>query len=151
MQPNDMTAANDPQKAGVVEMDHWIRSAAAEQRSRIPSLLGGALSPAFVRYDKAVAVDDELLPSVGRDVSWGMLIAEASNTLEPGVRHADVVAKFRQQACLGIVDEGSCGFQGSTTTSTCWCHSAVCRRSLPISMMRMVVDQYLPTALLCSF
>src|ERR1700730_13963677 len=102
VEPDDAATVYEPQKASTAQIHQGIGSVAAEQRKSIPPQVGGALRPAFGRNDEAVAVVDELTPSVGRDVSRVMVNIEPRDTLKPTSWHADDVAEFIRHAVRGI-------------------------------------------------
>jgi hypothetical protein len=68
VEPDDAATVDEPQKASAAQIHQGIGSVAAEQRKSIPPQVGGALRPAFGRNDEAVAVGDDLAPSVWRDI-----------------------------------------------------------------------------------
>src|ERR1700738_1682483 len=106
VEPDDAATVYEPQKASTAQIHQRIGSVAAEQRKSIPPQVGGALRQAFGRNEEAVAVGDELIPSVGRDVSRVMVIIEPRDTLKPTSWHADDVAEFIRHAVRGIARGG---------------------------------------------
>src|ERR1700730_692073 len=102
VEPDDAATVYEPQKAGTAQIHQGTGSVAAEQRKSIPSQVGGALSPVLGRTDELVAVGDELIPSVGRDVSRVMVNIEPRDTLKPTSWHADDVAEFIRHAVCGL-------------------------------------------------
>src|ERR1700722_16575293 len=89
VEPDDAATVYEPQKASTAQIHQRIGAVAAEQRRSIPPQLRGALSPVLGRKDELVAVGDELIPSVGGDVSRMMMNIEPRDTLKPTSWHAD--------------------------------------------------------------
>ena len=102
VEPDDAATVDEPQKASAAQIHQGIGSVAAEQRKSIPPQLGGALSPVLGRKDELVAVGDELIPSVGRDISRVMVNIEPRDTLKPTSWYTDDVTEFIRHAVRGI-------------------------------------------------
>src|SRR3984957_10970436 len=102
VEPDDAATVYEPQKASAAQIHQGIGSVAAEQRKSIPPQVGGALRPAFGRNDEAVAVGDELTPSVWRDIPRVSMTLQARHALKPTSWHAGDVAEFGRHAVTGL-------------------------------------------------
>src|ERR1700732_4540808 len=92
VEPDDAATVYEPQKTSTAQIHQRIGSVAAEQRKSIPPQVGGALRQAFGRNEEAVAVGDELIPSVGRDVSRMMVNVEPRDTLKRSAKQRRDIA-----------------------------------------------------------
>src|ERR1700719_3711655 len=102
VKPDDAATVYEPQKASTAQIHQGSGAVAAEQRKSIPPQVGGALRPAFARNEEAVAVVDELTPSVWRDIPRVSMTLQARHALKPISWHTDDVAELGRHAVRGI-------------------------------------------------
>src|SRR3984893_10095316 len=102
VEPDEAATVYEPQKASTAQIHQGTGSVAAEQRQSIPSQVGGALRPAFGRNDEAVAVGDDLAPSVWRDIPGVSMTLQARHPLKPTSWYTDDVAELGRQAVCGL-------------------------------------------------
>jgi hypothetical protein len=64
-------------------MHEGTMATAAEQDHGIPTQVSGALCPVFSGGQETVAVAQKLTPSVCGDISWGTMVFQTRNALNP--------------------------------------------------------------------